>query len=160
MMEDYFYRAVEVFSAACIKGDTETANRFIDKYKDALETCDIYGLTALMFMSSWGNVPAVRTLLLHGAAVNAKTPHGLTALHYAAKNGQVETFTQLLAAGADIDAKSNIGQTAAGYAQNVPAASSAYEGAQRIVRMIEQEKLSRNVETLRKSAKPVKIRFS
>jgi len=58
------------------------------------------------------NRDAVRTLLEHGADVNAGQEGGWTALHQAAQNGDVEMARLLIAAGADVNARASNQQNA------------------------------------------------
>lgn len=58
-----------------------------------------------------------RTLIAHGADVNARQADDFTPLHGAAQNGQLAMVELLLAAGADKDAKKADGQTARASAQ-------------------------------------------
>jgi len=54
----------------------------------------------------------VKSMLAHGADVNAKNQLGWTALHMAAELDQLETVKTLVKAGANIHARNNDGQTA------------------------------------------------
>ncbi len=56
-----------------------------------------------------GNVATVRSLLTHGADVNAAQQDGMTALHWAAINGDVDLAKMLLYAGADVSASTRVG---------------------------------------------------
>ncbi len=55
------------------------------------------------------DVESVRSLLKHGADVNAAQGDGMTALHWAAVNGDVETAEILIYAGAGVDAQTRLG---------------------------------------------------
>lgn len=70
------------------------------------------GWTPLYSSSGWGHVDVVKTLIAHGADVNAVSLHGNTALHAAATEGNVEIVTLLLDHGASIDAGTDDGTTA------------------------------------------------
>ena len=52
---------------------------------------------------------AVKTLLKHGADVNAAQGDGMTALHWAATQGDVELTQMLLYAGANVEGDTRIG---------------------------------------------------
>src|SRR5262249_7663733 len=66
------------------------------------------GETALMTAARTGRIEAVKTLLGHGAAVNAKENwHGQTALMWAAAEGYPDVVRALVAAGADVHMPSN-----------------------------------------------------
>ena len=58
-----------------------------------------------------------RTLIAHGADVNAKAANNLRPLHTAAARGNLESATLLLDHGADINATSSDGKTALAYAE-------------------------------------------
>ena len=58
-----------------------------------------------------------RTLIEHGADVNAKAENDLTPLHTAAARGNIEMATLLLDHGADIGARTKDGKTAVAYAE-------------------------------------------
>ena len=58
-----------------------------------------------------------RTLIEHGADVNAKAVNDLTALHTAAARGNLEAAKLLLDHGADINASSTDGKTPLSYAE-------------------------------------------
>lgn len=63
-----------------------------------------------------GSADVVRTLIAHGADVNARQQGGYTPLHAAASNGRVDILHSLIAAGADLTAKTDAGKTAFGLA--------------------------------------------
>ncbi len=58
-----------------------------------------------------GHTAIVRTLIAHGAPVNARQAEGFTPLHSAAQNGDLEILRLLLDAGADPLAADDEGQT-------------------------------------------------
>jgi ankyrin repeat protein len=73
------------------------------------------GGTALILAASSGGPHAaenIRTLLDHGADVNASNGFGNTALMLAAEKGHAEAVALLLQRGADVDATNNRGRTA------------------------------------------------
>ncbi|MBI4823896.1 MAG: ankyrin repeat domain-containing protein [Nitrospirae bacterium] len=63
-----------------------------------------------------GDINKVKSLLQHGADVNAKDNNGNTALMYAAVGGHTEIVQTLLNKGANVNAKNNFGNTALIYA--------------------------------------------
>ena len=67
--------------------------------------------TALMVASGMGNIPAVKSLLAHGAWVNEKGQFHRTVLHRAASNSNVEVARMLIAVGADVNARDYSGST-------------------------------------------------
>jgi ankyrin repeat protein len=70
------------------------------------------GETVLMTAARTGVAAAVKTLLAHGADVNAKEAwRGQSALMWAAAEGHAETIQVLLEAGAQVNARSNAGWT-------------------------------------------------
>jgi ankyrin repeat protein len=73
---------------------------------------DRFYRTPLMLASLRGDVPAVKLLLTHGAAVNAKDKHGMTALMWAGP----KIVRLLLRRGAGVNERDNFGRTALSYA--------------------------------------------
>ena len=69
------------------------------------------GRTPLYEAAKRGQLAAVRTLLEHGADVNAAEGLGFTPLHIAAEQNQVAVMKLLLARGARVDARNKKGQT-------------------------------------------------
>jgi len=59
--------------------------------------------TALMWAASERHPNVVRTLIEHGADLQARTRKGFTALHFAAREGDIESAQLLLAAGLDVN---------------------------------------------------------
>ena len=62
--------------------------------------------TALMWAAAEKHPDVVKTLIDHGADLQARTKKGFTALHFAARAGDIETGRLLLAAGMDINIRS------------------------------------------------------
>ena len=70
------------------------------------------GETALMTAAHTGNVEAVKSLLVHGADVNAKgSERGQTALMWAVAENHTEVVRALIEHGADVHARSKGGFT-------------------------------------------------
>jgi ankyrin repeat protein len=59
----------------------------------------------LMGNCKFGNLKGVRTKIILGADVNAKSRYGCTALMWASYNGRLEVVKELIEAGADVNAK-------------------------------------------------------
>ena len=76
-----------------------------------------------------GDVAAVRTLLQHGADVNAAEGDGMTALHWAAEHGDHELAKLLLEAGANPRAETRVGR-------HTPLHVAARGGHERVVRLL------------------------
>jgi uncharacterized protein len=70
------------------------------------------GWTPLFSSAGWGHMDVAKTLLAHGADVNAVSLHGNTALHSAASAGNAEIATLLLDHGAHVDVGTDDGTTA------------------------------------------------
>lgn len=68
--------------------------------------------TALHAAAAGRSKDAVRTLLEHGADVNARQEGGWTALHAASQNGDAEMVRLLIAGGADVQARAENQQNA------------------------------------------------
>ena len=74
-------------------------------------------LTPLASAMAVGRNDIARTLIEHGADVNAKATNDLRPLHTAAARGNIESATLLLNHGADINATTTDGKTALNYAE-------------------------------------------
>jgi ankyrin repeat protein len=69
----------------------------------------VSGVTPLMFASAAGQADAIKTLLAHGANVNAtETVRGTTALMFAASNRRTDAIRALIAGGANVNAASKV----------------------------------------------------
>jgi uncharacterized protein len=90
-----------LFQAAGAK-DTRTLKLLLDRGADAKFAEDGLGLTALMYAAISEDAPVekVRTLVEHGAEVNAKTADGTTALEFASRQGDQDVIKLLRQAGA------------------------------------------------------------
>ena len=103
--------AVTPLSLACVNGSAAMIELLL-KAKADPNTTSPEGETVLMTAARTGRLDAVKVLLAHGAAVNAKENwRGQTPLMWAAAEGHVEVVEALLAAGAEINARSNGGFT-------------------------------------------------
>ena len=74
-------------------------------------------LTPLASAMAVGRNDIARTLIAHGADVNAKAANELRPLHTAAARGNIESVTLLLDHGADINATTEDGKKAIAYAE-------------------------------------------
>ncbi|XP_049788076.1 ankyrin repeat family A protein 2-like isoform X1 [Schistocerca cancellata] len=81
-----------------------------------VDAADTNGLTALMWASSYGQVPTVQLLLQHGASINKQGPEGETALLLAAAGGHHDVVRILLTEGASVNHADDVGNTALIYA--------------------------------------------
>jgi ankyrin repeat protein len=87
---------------AAIYGDLECVNLLLDKGADPNSSNDL-GINPLMWAAS--DLGKVRTLIVHGAGVNARSNYGYTALSVAAASpGNLPTVLLLLNKGADVKA--------------------------------------------------------
>lgn len=84
------------------------------------------GNTALYFAAYLGLSDILKTLITHGAAVNARHNDGRTSLHHAAYHNDIEVAEILTNNGADITIKSNLGETAFDEAKNYSNAQMMY----------------------------------
>jgi ankyrin repeat protein len=92
---------------ASVNGDAPIVAALLNAGADANEKLPL-GRTPLMEASRTGNVEAMKVLLDHGAAVNAKeTLRGTTPLMWAADEGHAAAIRLLIQHGADIKARSN-----------------------------------------------------
>ncbi|KAF2245896.1 ankyrin, partial [Trematosphaeria pertusa] len=66
---------------------------------------------ALHFAAQEGSLPMTRSLLRHGAQVNAKEDEGLTPLHIAANGGYINVVSELLSHRAEPNAEDFSGRT-------------------------------------------------
>ncbi len=93
--------AIPPLLLACTNGDAAMIEAFLKAGADA-NAVNSNGTTALMTAAASGNADAVKLLLDHGAAVNAKeSAHGQTALMFAASLNRDAVIKVLMAHGAD-----------------------------------------------------------
>lgn len=93
---------------AAINGELETVNVLLNTGASVniiFRDTSRYEHRPLGFASRMGHVDVLKTLLQHGADVNAASSRGLTALHYAAVRNQAGAIDALVEAGADIEAR-------------------------------------------------------
>jgi ankyrin repeat protein len=103
---------LDVFEAASF-GDLERLNRLLEGDPGAATAYAGDGFTALHFAAFFGQPEAVRTLLVHGAEVDALGRGWMTgtALHSAASRARSDAVEILLGAGANPDARQSAGWT-------------------------------------------------
>ncbi len=70
--------------------------------------------TALMWAAAERHAEVVKTLIEHGADLQARTKKGFSALHFAAREGDLDVARLLLAAGVDINIRSQPAAAPAG----------------------------------------------
>ena len=98
-------------------GDLNAVMQMLERDPSVVNSRDVRGDTPLMDAVVWGSLDQIRTLLDHGAEINAKGQHGWTALHWTAlcpsiKEEQRRSRVELLLArGAQINAKDDSGMT-------------------------------------------------
>ncbi|XP_018911781.1 uncharacterized protein [Bemisia tabaci] len=81
-----------------------------------IEVKDENGMTALIWASTYGQLPTIERLVNAGANVNNVCPKGYTALLLASYNGHFEVVRYLLAFGANVNYSDESGNTALMYA--------------------------------------------
>src|ERR1700755_1916245 len=99
-------------------GDANLVNALLNAGADpnARDNKDKEGSTVLMVAAFAGQTNVVRTLIKHGANMDARTYKGRTALMWAAWRGHEATVQSLVEGGASINAQDNIGASALFYA--------------------------------------------
>jgi ankyrin repeat protein len=94
---------------ACVNGNAAVIEKLLAAGADP-NTALPEGETALMTVARTGSVPAIKVLVGHGAAVNAKEGwKGQSALMWAAAENNAEAVKALIDAGADLKARSKSG---------------------------------------------------
>ena len=92
---------VTPLSLAALNGSAAAIDRLLTAGADANTSLD--GETVLMTAARTGNVPALKSLIAHGAEVNARDGlRGQTALMWAASLNHAEAVRTLIEAGADL----------------------------------------------------------
>ncbi len=95
--------AQDIFQAAS-RGDTSALNRLLARNPQLVRAREKErGLTPLHVAAAYGHLPAVQTLLKHGAEVNARDQLGSTPLFYAVGRNQIAVARELLSHGADVN---------------------------------------------------------
>ena len=103
----------ETVLMTCARGGVlDAVTPLLDRGADVNASEATNGQTALMWAAWEGHTGVVRTLLGHGAEVDARTTTGYTALVLAAREGYREITELLLEAGADVNAAAVDGTTA------------------------------------------------
>ena len=98
--------------AAASSGDFPALKDMAEKWRgnEVLNWADEYGTTPLMWVSSVGNVEAVRVLVAAGVDTNRVDHKGWSALMFASVDGRPDVVRLLLVAGAEISLKVSLGQ--------------------------------------------------
>jgi ankyrin repeat protein len=102
---------------AAQNGKIKAANALIAAGADVNAPVGKGGYTPLMLVSLSGSTELARTLLEHGAKVNAVNPGGVTPLMIAAAGNRAGLAGLLIKSGADVNARSEDGRTALSIAQ-------------------------------------------
>jgi len=92
-------------------GDIEGVKRLISRGVDVNERTDGFLQTPLHRAVMEGHSDIVKSLLIKGADVDARTMPGDSGLHIACKRGHKEIVAMLIVKGADINAKNDKGET-------------------------------------------------
>lgn len=99
-------------------GHPETVNALIEAGADVnLASRESMKVTPLASASAAGQLEIARTLIAHGANVNARATGDFTPLHEAAASGRMEFAKLLLDHGADVNAKTSEDKTPLDYAR-------------------------------------------
>src|SRR5207248_710819 len=84
--------------------DVETARSLLNAHIDVNAPEKRRGQTALMWAAEQKHLDVARTLIEHGANVNARSKSGFTPLLFAAQADDLKMADMLVAAGADVGA--------------------------------------------------------
>lgn len=93
------------------KNDVQKCAEFLNAGVD-INSCNEFGMSALMVACDFGAMDVVRFLLTHGAVPDTQNENGLTALMIAAARNDTETVAQLLKYGADYTMREKSGWNA------------------------------------------------
>jgi ankyrin repeat protein len=105
--------------AACLQRDVQAVETLINVHGANVDARDHEGMTALMHVSSKGNLElAIALVHEYKADVNARDHEGMTALMHASSKGRYEVAQALIASGADVNAKDKKGKTVLDHASN------------------------------------------
>ena len=99
-------------------GHPETVNALLEAGADVnVASSESMNVAPLSSASAAGQLEIARTLIAHGANVNARGAGDFTALHESAASGRLEFAKLLLDHGADVNAKTSEGKTPLDYAR-------------------------------------------
>jgi uncharacterized protein len=105
-------------SLAVFFGHPETVNALLEAGAEVnAASRETMKLTPLASAMATAQIEIAKTLIEHGANVNAKAASELTPLHTAAARGNIEAATLLLENGADINAMTTDGKKPIAYAE-------------------------------------------
>jgi ankyrin repeat protein len=88
----------------------EVVGLFAERY--AIDATDADNNTALILAAKGGYLASVRSLLEHGANINARGQGDATALHWAINFGHTDTAIELISRGSNLDLRDGDGNTA------------------------------------------------
>lgn len=89
----------------------------------SVDTRSSLGESAIHWMATLGDVPAIQLLAQAGADLSLQDQSGNTALHVAVATGHVPAAQALIAAGAAVDLRNGVGQTPEDLARSSGSAS-------------------------------------
>ena len=96
---------------AVLSGSAEMVEMLVELGADVNKLGERQHVIALHLAASLGNTEIVKTLVAHGAKVDAELDGGITPLHLAAYGGKIETIEALIELGANVNAQDKNGET-------------------------------------------------
>lgn len=99
------------FTEAARNGDLAEVEAVLKAHPDWVNVQRKYGETALHQAADNNHMAVIKSLLAHGADIEARDADGMTPLALAARFGNMVTLQLLLDSGADIETTDNTGRT-------------------------------------------------